>query len=308
MATTKRKLPIIDVEVVEVPKGTFLDKLRQQGAADSGAGTFFEEEPKITEMVLPEYHPDWDVHGPSDLETLKKPPPSVIGVITAVLENRNRDPHYFRPSGFGGCRRSQIFFYTHVPQEVPQVNATLAVILDTGTHLHTMLQQYLSEHPGLFFAKEVPVYLPEIETKGSSDGILMQRVAGPDGTIYRWGIEFKTISPDGFEALSKPKPEHVIQASIYARLMGVWWITIVYYDKGKSRFKEYHVQYDEKVWAYVKERVAFLKTHINDGTVPEFDSKECRNNIGLCRYVGFCGSIEGVDRRATSSGKTGWSK
>lgn len=247
-------------------------------------------EAEVVSVPETAYSDDWDIH---DLGCLQTRPPSMITAIQQVLDSKRKDPPYFRPSGFGGCRRSQIFFYCKEHQEPSQPDDTLSMILETGTALHPMVQKWLASHPGIFFTPEVPVWNPELEIRGSSDGLCSFRTADKYGSTYRWGFELKTIGPAGFEALTKPKPEHVVQASIYAKLMGVWWITIVYYCKGTSKLKEFHVQFDPNVWEQVKARVAELKEHINAGTLPEFDAKECRNSINLCHYVRRCYEIEG---------------
>jgi hypothetical protein len=127
----------------------------------------------------------------------------------------------------------------------------------------------------------------------------MSRKPGPNGQLYRWGVEFKTIKEEDFDKLTAPKPDHVTQASIYARLAGVWWISIVYYNKNRSFMKEYPVSYSEEVWQAVTERVAFLKGHINRKTLPVYDKKECQSNRGFCRHVSHCFGIEGFSQEAT---------
>ena len=253
----------------------------------------------VGETVIPAPPSDWDG---ADLGCLQAPPPSVVGVIQGVMDRRRKVIPFFRPSGFGGCRRSQIFGYHGYKEEPAQPDDTLSMILDTGTALHTMVQQWLAEHPWVFFAKEIPVWDAELEIKGSSDGMFMFRTADKYGSLYRWGFEYKTISPAGFDGLTGPKPAHVVQASIYAKLMGVWWITIVYQCKGTSRIREFNVHFDQKIWDMVVARVAELKGHVSEGTLPIYDSKECRQSINLCRYVRACHEIEGKPTPSTWGG------
>lgn len=283
--------PTIRLKVVQPAKpSSFAEMVKAAGPFDNGTGSIIPEVQPFPTTTMP-VGEGWQ-HG-GDLQTLNAPPPSMIQIIQGVMQRRREERNWFRPSGFGGCRRSQIFFYQKTHEEPPQPDDTLSMILETGTALHVMAQKWLSEHPGVFFVPEVPVWLPELEIQGSSDGLLMFRQADQYGSIYRWGFELKTIGPTGFDALTKPKPEHVVQATIYAKLMGVLWITILYYCKGTSKLKEFHVQVDEGIWEQVKERVYYLKDHINAGTLPEFDPKECRNSINLCRYVRHCHAIEG---------------
>ena len=238
----------------------------------------------------------WEGSPPADMEHLQQPPPSVTRIIHEVLDQNRENRQFFRPSGFGGCPRSQVFQYLQVPPtNPPQLENNLQMILGTGTHLHEMLQGYLALHPGIFYAPEVPIWIPELDIKGSCDGILTNRTPNEAGSLYRWGVEFKTIGSKGFETLTKPKPEHVIQASIYARLAGVYWISIVYFCKDNAAMKEYPVHYDPETWEGIVAKVRELQGHVRRGTLPVYTPKVCQNAINFCQHVAHCHQIEGKE-------------
>jgi hypothetical protein len=241
--------------------------------------------------------PDWASTPPVDVHALKAHPPRVTTLMEDVIQGRQSEPPFFRPSSFGGCKRAQIFSYLRAPAEPQRHETKMALILDTGTALHGQLQGYLAEHPGVFFAPEVPIWIPELEIKGHCDGILMLRKPDQNGRLYRWGVEFKTIGEDGFDEKygPLPKPDHVVQASIYARLSGVWWISIVYYNKNRSLMKEFPVHYDPQVWDGVVSRVAEMKGHVNRKTLPVYDAQECKDHMTFCRHVTHCHELEGRD-------------
>ena len=214
---------------------------------------------------------------------LTDPPPSVIGVIDQVLDGRKVDRPFFRPSMLFGCERQNVFHYGQVRQQPSQQNNQLMRILDNGTAVHEAVQSYLSNHPDLWFAKESRIMV-EVEgalIRGSCDGVMVRRTDG-----YRWGVEIKTINAKGFKELEGPKEAHVLQASVYARLQGLWWITILYWNKDNQALKEYPVAFDPKLWDQVKERVQRLKAYVDAGEIPAYDAETCSTEF--CGYVEHC--------------------
>lgn len=217
------------------------------------------------------------------------PPPSVAHIINEVLEGKNKQVSFFRPSMVSSCVRANVFHYQKAPTSLPNTSPMLHRILDTGTALHTVLQDYLSEHPDVFFSPEVKVYDPDLCVKGSCDGILTERTTG-----YRWALEIKTIGDSGFKALTKPKPEHVQQATIYMALTGVRWVSFIYLNKNNQDIREFITAFDDEVWDVVQDRLRFFKGFVDRKETPPYNAKECRASIDLCRYVRHCFGLQGI--------------
>jgi hypothetical protein len=218
----------------------------------------------------------------------KHKPPSTIGVIDQVLDAGKVTMGYFRPSMLFGCDRQNVFHYQSTGgapmRRTPQRQGNqLLRILDNGTAIHEVMQRYLGTHPDVWFAPEskVLVNLDGAIVRGSCDGVLIRRSDG-----YRWGVEIKSINAKGFKELEEPKPEHVLQASLYARMQGLWWITIVYWNKDSQALKEYPVEYDPAIWKSTKARVKALHTYVVEGELPEYDSKSC--DPAWCGFVDHC--------------------
>jgi len=211
-------------------------------------------------------------------------PPSVVGLIDDVLERRAEKVQFFRPSMIWGCDRQNVF---HYPQTVPahpqRQDPRMMRVLDNGTAVHEVIQGYLADHPEWFFAKESRVYkkVAGAWIRGSCDGVLIRRSDG-----YRVGIEIKTIAHAEFLKLTKPKESHVRQASIYAKLQGLHWIVVVYWDKDKQNIKDFPVEYDPELWRETKKRVRRLKAYVDAGKIPKFKVDQC--NPTFCQYVDFC--------------------
>jgi hypothetical protein len=226
---------------------------------------------------------------PADLDLLKQRPPSVMSLIDDTLAAREEDLHYFRPSMLSGCRRANVFHYQHAPTNPQRVGATMQKHLDVGTALHGVVQQYLEEHPGCFFAPEAKVYLPQLRIRGSCDGIIFRRK-----DMYRWGLEIKTTTHDKFQKLTGPLEDHVRQASIYARISGVWWITILYWDKDKQHMREYPVPYNPTYWKEeVVDRVQELIGYVDANELPAYDREECAESLSFCSFSDHCHRLLG---------------
>lgn len=235
---------------------------------------------EIADITLPEPPPS------PDLEVKTKPPPSLIGLIEEVLEAKTKNPNYFRPSMLAGCDRANVFHYTQAPHHPPRMNGRMQRILDNGEAVHKVVQGYLADHREWFFAPETRVFVQVagMLVRGSCDGVLIRRSDG-----YRFGIEIKTINSSGFSGLRGPLEKHVFQASIYARLMGLDWIKVLYWDKDKQGMKEYDVAVSQARYETMVKRVVHLKQFVTAGTLPPYDARTCDTE--------FCHSVDECRRR-----------
>lgn len=220
---------------------------------------------------------------PPVLPVGSKQPPSLIGIIEEVHESKTKDPNYFRPSMLPGCDRANVFHYIKAPHHPSRMGGKMQRILDNGEAVHKVVQGYLADHPGWFFAPEARVYVPVegMLVRGSCDGVMIRRSDG-----YRFGIEIKTINHTSYGGVKKPLDKHVFQASIYARLMGLDWVTILYWDKDKQDLKEFPVAVSGVHYELMKARVVHLKQFVEKGTLPQFDSRTC--DVTFCRNVDEC--------------------
>lgn len=229
-------------------------------------------------------------------ESDKQPPPSVVSLIDQVLDKREHlHPPFFRPSMVFDCDRKNVYHYLQVKQEGTSYGAKLQRILDTGTKLHELLQGYLAQHEGIFFVPEVKVSATLGERnafiQGSCDGLIIRRSDG-----HKSVLEIKTIAPKSFETLKAPIPKHIGQAMIYARLLGVYYVTFLYFDKGGQAFKEFVVPADDARWDAFVERLDHLKDFADKGKLPMYNKSTCSTDF--CRYVEQCRKDGGLSLHA----------
>lgn len=239
-----------------VNKGRRLAENKISAAADSG----FESHPLATEPA---------VKLPGKLPELSKP--ILIPALQSALSNE-RDGSYIHASELTDyCPRRAVIasvFGVSLPKK-DEPPFSLSMVFEIGHSVHNHLQNVLLARSELFVGRwqcqsclkvhggpmpevwiprpercdecgscrilfmESTAVDPELGIGGSIDGGLQY----PDG--IKVGVEIKTISPTGFESLTKARgletrcaPEHVPQAQIYMHLFGLPRQHFLYVSKG----------------------------------------------------------------------------
>ena len=94
---------------------------------------------------------------------------------------------------------------------------------------------------------------------------------GPENYILL--VEFKSISENGFDKLTKakPKPEHEAQLQLYFYLTGISKGIVYYENKNNQKVQEYVVHRDEEKITEITNRIRRLVQMAKDKQVPEPD-------------------------------------
>lgn len=241
----------------------------------------------------------------------------LLGSVTDLLRDgatyrrMEADEPYLRPSSFGGCPRSQMFFYMKAPTTEPPIDFGFGAILDAGTAQHRMLQGYLADHPGVYFAPEVRVRtkVKGIVVKGSADGALITR-----RSLIVQPVEFKTTGSAKFAKLDGVHPDHAAQATIYCHLLNATSMRFVYMNRDSFALKEYTHQYNPDQWEeLVERRVDEVKHHTAKRSLPVFNQDVCDYSLALCRYRVVCSQNGGAprepgDTKAAANMVKGWGR
>ena len=219
--------------------------------------------------------------GGGEEDEVAERPPSLSELVEEGQRAAHIDRGFLRPSGIMGCDRQNVFRLLRAP-ESPDVlkDCRINRVLDNGTAIHAVIQKYLGALPDYWFAPEskIQVEVHGVLVRGSCAGILIRR-----SDCYRFGVEIKTMKHDMFVKLDKPNPDHVAQASLYAKLHGVKWITILYWDKDQQHLKEYAVQAGKR-WPDIKKRVVYLR----DLAYSTVSDKELHwRNMDLSKLVAY---------------------
>ncbi len=122
----------------------------------------------------------------------------------------------WRGSLLGACIRQQWYATEKVPPTNPFPD-NLYRIFERGHAVAEVLNKAgkdaLAAGELLEFQEEVPVLLPEFEMSGNVDAL----VKWPDGRREVW--EYKSTTNRGMQYIREVKPEHAVQASVYAYIL-----------------------------------------------------------------------------------------
>lgn len=215
-----------------------------------------------------------------------------------VISTRPRDNRqgHFHPSGVGRCGRANVYEYVGEPCE-PYNDPESQEYFDLGHAIHALVGEKLAEVPrvlgpqniGYTFRSEVP-YDPawdklyvDLGIGGTTDGILE---IWANEWKQRSILEIKSANKDNFDGMAGPKPEHLMQAHIYAYRFDCPIIYIWYYGKNNSQRKVFPVLFDYTIlYAALSKYEGWLQ-HVEAGTLP--DREEDYYRCPRCEYRGPC--------------------
>jgi hypothetical protein len=221
------------------------------------------------------------------------------GAYTLALATTTRDDSrqgYFHPSGVGGCRRKQVYEYIRTPF-IPTLNPDSLEIFDMGHAVHELVGRKLADVARVLKPKNMGYsFRPEVTFDPAWDTLFSDLGIGGtcDGIIEIWTdtwrqrsiLEIKSINKDGFEKLSKPKHDHLMQAHLYAYRFDCPIVYNWYYCKDNSKRRVYASPFNVTVFHEAIDYFEKLRVHVEAGTLPERDEDffECPR----CPYRETC--------------------
>lgn len=215
--------------------------------------------------------------------------PLLIDIIEEVHKDCRSTANFIRPHMIGGCFRASVFHLQGRGTVPSRMNSRIRRVLDNGSAVHSVVQRYLSESKDFFFAKEVPAfgYVGSVLVKGTCDGVLVRR-----NDKFCVCIEIKTINHAEWSKLSGAKEVHNQQALLYAYLLKIQWVKILYWDKDKQGLKEYGVQCTREAMKPILYRIGLIGDAVTSGGMPPFRKEEC--DPLFCQYYTHCPEVGGI--------------
>jgi CRISPR/Cas system-associated exonuclease Cas4 (RecB family) len=217
-----------------------------------------------------------------------------------------------RPSSLGGKCLRKIYYAVNRVEKDYEDSDDLSRICKLGDAIHDMLKDayrkagilidYYSSSLGpsghmTNDEREFVISDADLEiNKGKIDAIF-----NLDGVI--WIGEFKSINAKGFDYLKHPKPEHIVQATIYyyvfnrmlaegkysqigalAGFKKAAGIKFVYVCKDNAKMKEFTVNPSDTLFQEIVERIEYLKAIGPNDPLPPKTEDFCGN----CSYREKC--------------------
>lgn len=200
-----------------------------------------------------------------------------------ILEDADTSRHVendgFHPSMLGiysgKCMRRAVYLLRGV-EKVPNFDSRILRVFATGHSIHERIQGII-EKSNLEFEAEVPIISEDPPIRGHADGIITLPWNG-----RRILLEIKSCNENTFSARlkwKKAKDEHFDQANIYAYILGIDTIWIMYENKDNQSYEIFeHAASPKKAEGIIKKwRIAY--GIFQNGEIPErpyrSDSQAC---------------------------------
>lgn len=196
-------------------------------------------------------------------------------VETELRDNRQG---VFHPSAVGGCARRNVYEYIGTPR-VYMDTAKDMEIFRIGHAIHHIVQTILADLDRVLTPRGIDfTFRPEYSFDPNSDYMYADFGVGGtcDGLLelvhedwsQRSILEVKSIKDDNFNSLRGPKPDHQMQANLYAFRFDTPIIYYWYYNKNTSDRKVYRRKADDQILDKALARFAEQKAHADAGTLP----------------------------------------
>lgn len=177
-----------------------------------------------------------------------------------------------------------------------KLEARTMLIFDMGHAVHDMLQGYgrmgawgpvYTDEARL--TAELQEFSEELMIEGHADAENILTIDDIPDSPYAYEVglihEYKTINSNGFEKLTRPKPEHKVQAMVYSACLNRPIVVYLYMNKNDSNLSDYPVAFDPEMWANIEGKARLLKKHFVEQTPPPATTGfHCQQ----CAYVYDC--------------------
>lgn len=199
-------------------------------------------------------------------------------------EPKERDNSDIHPSQIDKCLKYLVMCCAgFAEQHEEQVNPQLRMIFDIGHAWHETIQNY-----GLkgafcepqFYRPEVPIDPDQVThdghpalpiahqywIRGSADAVIDRYEISTPGlgpVALRLIHEYKTINASNYGKLTRPKPEHKKQATIYSAVFDVPLVVYLYTNKDNCQTADFPVPFDNSIWAEIVQKIDKVQSYVN---------------------------------------------
>lgn len=207
---------------------------------------------------------------------------------TGEIHKSPRHPGIHPSQVIGACLL-KVYWQLLGIEEVSSFNAKTLLIFDIGHAVHHMFQTY-GQHGawGEYYVPEIKItdgsheLATELFIEGHADADTVMVIDDiPNAPVYEVGIvhEYKTINKANFGKLTRPKPEHKQQATIYSTVLNRPVVVYLYLCKDDSTMRDFPVEFDQGLWEVIKAKIVTIIQHYDSGVEPpaspSFGCGEC---------------------------------
>jgi hypothetical protein len=247
---------------------------------------------------------------------------SVEEIIDRHVErlHEEREPDgYWHPSSMSNCLRQAVYEFRGTEATNPR-DARSRRVLRVGHMFHEFVQTAIASDPAVTaFFPEIKVRSERFRITGSGDGLRALARLKEDGEEVWELLELKSINSMAFRFKDLPKANHVVQVSIYMKILreeggqivneqgeilgtipplgeGLKRARLVYLSKDDLRVEEHTVLWTPAKDDEIIDRLAQLEEHQVRGSLPRRLPNERDKKTGQERRAWLCGFCPFEDR------------
>jgi CRISPR/Cas system-associated exonuclease Cas4 (RecB family) len=224
-------------------------------------------------------------------------------------EEHERDNSDIHPSQIGKCIKALWFScYGYANQLEEFIDPRLQMIFDLGSLWHLILQGYGVRGawgPTERYRPEVPIdpdavtfdghpvhpLAAQLWIKGHVDAVIdryiIDNVPGLGPVSIRLVHEYKSINSNGYSKLTRPKPEHKYQATIYAAVLDIPIVVYMYTNKDDCKTADFPVPFDHTIWNEVVTKITQVQNYVANEQVPPWEVTSAVKNQSECMECGY---------------------
>lgn len=243
-------------------------------------------------------------------ETLISEASNTFDLYNTFLEQETEGQNSRAPgihaSEVSQCQRKMVYSIWGTPKGRTNVPARMKRIFTMGHQVHDMVQKQLGAMANttgghITFHKEVPIdpYSNDVARQwrifSSCDGVFTyyhRDATNRWSPRMRMGLEIKSMGPDEFEKLTKPKAEHIEQAHIYMACLDLPICWMLYVNKQNMNMTPcsapWLIRFDQERWQALEQRFAETLQFADGGTLP---NQEIGIHCSWCPYITTCAPV-----------------
>jgi len=186
------------------------------------------------------------------------------------------------------------------------IEARMQLVFDFGTALHQLFQRYGAHGAwGPQYKAEVKIsaeyqqVADDLMLEGSADAenILVLDSIPNASHIYEVGLvhEYKSMNSGVFKGLTRPKPAHKMQATIYAAALNRPIVVYLYMNKDDSNLADFPIAFEPDVWGAMSSKARKLKgiydaynAAVDNKQLPQLPPGSPGYDCNECSYVKTC--------------------
>lgn len=126
--------------------------------------------------------------------------------------------------------------------------------------------------------------------RGAADAVIdkyLCQVPGIGDVSIRMVHEYKTMNSANYGKLTRPKPEHKFQATIYSAVFDAPLVVYVYTNKDTCDTKDYPVSFDHTIWQSITTKISQVQEFTNNEQMPPWELTAATLGASECMDCGY---------------------